>query len=523
MIDCAIKPDDIKIDDHSVWVATTDQSGNRQWSCYSTDEYAKQTLDRIQTSLDSISNVLSDTVVICGVQFGGSANSGATVKRLYAAAGKTAGVGTDTETAVNDFDSIYPWCVRRRCCGYFDSAGNFVVNAYDGEPGYTTDGSNGEVWVEHSLFYYRHTYDGGAETIVISSAAQPGFTPAPIFQRPDGTLRQKAYTAAYPMATVDGKATSRAGVFSDAYSLNSAMTAARTLGDGYTVTTTAEWYTECLYMWVEFATRNLQSVMAGATNMPEGDTSTAVKAQVAEMGVNRMIVDNASADQFVLGQTIRVTRGNTNIAANRRITVITVYDESRKQLVFDGEPVDISVGDAVRSSAWINGSCDGVLSSSGSFVSNTDGKHNCVYRGRETPYGNAFELMADLLFKREGAGTADDPYTYDIYHLPDPTKYASGAITDDYVRLNYALPTAYGCAKKLGLDSRYPHVRLPAEVGASTTTYYSDYYYYPRSEVCMARVGGMWSTGANAGPSCWACNFGTTPVDVSYHARLSHL
>lgn len=58
---------------------------------------------------------------------------------------------------------------RRRCCGYFDTEGSFVVNAYEGEPGYTTDGSNGEVWVEHSLFYYRHIYDDGAEEIVISA------------------------------------------------------------------------------------------------------------------------------------------------------------------------------------------------------------------------------------------------------------------------------------------------------------------------------------------------------------------
>lgn len=70
------------------------------------------------------------------------------------------------------------------------------------------------------------------------------------------------------MATVDGKPTSRAGVFLDAYSLNTAMTAARTLGERYTASTTAEWYTECLYMWVEFATRNVQAAMAGGLQSP---------------------------------------------------------------------------------------------------------------------------------------------------------------------------------------------------------------------------------------------------------------
>lgn len=168
----------------------------------------------------AIADISSATVTKYGVRFGGSANNGATVTRLHNAYGLVAGVGADTQTAVNDFDNIYPWSARRRCCGYFDESGNFVVNAYAGEPGYTTDGTNGEVWVEHSLFYYKHAYNGDAEEIIISAFPVGGFLPAPIFVKPDGTLLQKAYTAAYPMATVNGKATSRAGVFSDICSLN---------------------------------------------------------------------------------------------------------------------------------------------------------------------------------------------------------------------------------------------------------------------------------------------------------------
>ena len=51
-----------------------------------------------------------------GVRFGSSANSGATVQRLYDAVGLTANVGTDTQTATNDFDNIYPWSGRKRAC-----------------------------------------------------------------------------------------------------------------------------------------------------------------------------------------------------------------------------------------------------------------------------------------------------------------------------------------------------------------------------------------------------------------------
>lgn len=468
----------------------------------------------------AIADIASATVTKYGVRFGGSANNGATVTRLHNAYGLVAGVGTDTQTAVNNFDNIYPWSARRRCCGYFDEAGNFVVNAYAGEPGYTTDGSNGEVWVEHSLFYYKHTYDGDAEEIIISAFPVGGFLPAPIFVKADGTLLQKAYTAAYPMAKVDGKATSRAGVFSDIYSLNSAMTAARTLGEDYTTTTTAEWYTECLYMWVEFATRNLQSVMYGAASLPYTATDTAT---TAETGVNRIIVTNAVANKFVVGQTIGVgtSLGGTQIASNRIVTAIEAYDADNKAISFDGNPVNIAVGNIVWTAAYINGSCDSVLSSSGSPVNNMSGKYNCVYRGKETPYGNSFEWISDVLFKREGAGTAEDPYSYDIYHLPDPTKYSAGTITADYVKLNFGLSPADGYVKKLGFDSRYPYLRLPETVGASTTTYYSDYYYYPRSAACAAFVGGSWNSGAVAGPCCWNCRYTPSTAGVDLRARLS--
>jgi hypothetical protein len=465
----------------------------------------------------------SQLVTRYGVKFEGSANTGETVKRLYNAVGLVAGVGTDSETAVNDFDNVYPWSHIRRACGYWGDDGNFVVNAYKGEPGYAVDGSNGEVWVEIPLFYFKHEYDGGAEEIVISAFKLPGFMPSPI-NRDQGTEdapAAKAYYPAYPMAEVDGKPTSRSGVFNGIYSLNTAMTAARKAGTNYTVTTTAERYTVCLLMWVEFATRNTQSVMQGATNLSYSANDVAT---VAETGANRIIVSTATAAKYVAGQTIGIgtSLGSSGIANNRIVTAIEDYDDSNKAICFDGDPVNVAVGNVVFTLAWKNGSCDNVIASSGSPVSNTSGKYNCMYRGIERPYGDSFEWISDVLFKREGAGTAEDQYTYDVYFLPDPTKYANGAITDDYVKLNYGIPGADGYVKTLGLDSRYPWIRIPDAIGASITTYYSDYYYYPRSAICAALVGGNWNNGSNAGPLYWNCGNTPSTSDVSSRARLSY-
>ena len=467
-----------------------------------------------------ISNI-TNQIKRYGIRFSGSANTGATVTRTYDAVGLVAGVGTDTQTATNDFDNIYPWSARRRCCGGWNSDGVFVVNAYKGEPGYATDGSNGEVWVENSLFYYKHFYDDGVEEIDICAVQLPGYQPAPIFLNSDGTLRQKAYTAAYPMATVNGSPTSRSGVFADTYSQISGMAAAKTLGEKYCITTTAEWYTELIMMVVEFGTRNLQTVMAGATGMPYTAADTAT---VAETSTNRIIVANATANKYVLGQSIGIgaSHGSTSIANNRIVTAIETYDTDNKSITFDGAAVDIAVGNVVWTTGWKNGSCDTVLSSSGSYISNSDGRHNCMYRGREKPYGNFFETNSDILFSRTGEGTEQSPYAYDIYYLDDITKYNAGTLTNDYIKLTYNIPVTDGYVKTLGYDERYPWLRLPDSVGASTVTYYSDYYYYPRYALCAGRVGGSWFSGAFAGLLYWNCYFAPSDSFVHSRARLSY-
>ena len=272
-------------------------------------------------------------------------------------------------------------------------------------------------------------------------------------------------------------------------------------------------------MWVEFATRNLQTFMSGATNMAYSDKHTA---KVAENGTNRIIIDSEYAGKFVVGQTIGIGSllSTPDIANNRIVSAIEDYGDSGISIVFDGDPVDISVGDVVFTLAWINGSCNAVLSSSGSHVSNTGGKYNCVYRGKESPYGNAFEWIADVLIRREGSETTS--YTYVPYFLPDPTEYSGGSITDDYVKLNYTIPSDDGYAKKLGSDSRFPWVCIPSEVGASSSTYYSDRYYYPRSGICAPRAGGQLNVSTAAGPFCWSMTYAPSNYGVYFCARLSY-
>lgn len=458
-------------------------------------------------SLDNRVNILEGGVKRYGVVFNGSSTKGTRVEN---AVGMIAQVAVDDEIVINDFDKV-SFFNRPICCGYHDEEGRFHVNAYRGEPGFAWDGSNGEIFYECTPFYYKgdlHNY------ISVSASPLEGYRLAPMFK--NGV--DKVYCPVFPIAMVDDKATSRAGVFPTSGSMNTHMANARTYHEKAHTETMAVRISEYMLMLVEFATKDLQTVMQGATAMAYSDDDKAV---IGETLVNRIILPKERAERFVIGQTIGIGPNyyTDSVAADRIVTDIVPYDEENTAIYFDGDPVDITEGDIVASRYWINGAAATVVTaSSGSIVSNTDAKYPCIWRGRENPWGNAYSAICDVLVERVGE---EGNYSYIPYYLEDPTKYANGNITEDYVKLSYELAKENGYIKTLGMDKRYPHVRLPDEVGASSTTYLSDYFYIASdSTVRVAFAGGHWLHGRQCGPVCFNC---TKAPSYSHVYRLSRL
>lgn len=429
---------------------------------------------------------------------GESASAG---ERVGDAAGMVANAGVGGETVQNDFDGVYPWAGRRRCNGYRGSDGEFVVTAYEGEAGYSQTDPDKLVYVETPLFYYFDGVKDGYEQKLISMQPQPGFLPSPACIKPDGSLRTHSYSAAYLMALEDGRATSRAGVFSQPFSLDSAMAGARTLGAQYAAMRMADHYVDALLMTVEFATKNLQSVMAGATSLP---VTTNHKAVAAETGVNRIAIATQYAELYVPGCTIEITDdGSTwgnSVAANRRVTAIAQRDAQSSYLYFDGDPVDITTDCMAVARAWINGAADGVAATSGSPGANASGKYPCVYRGKENPYGNGDQVVADLMSRWEEVDGAPKQV---MYFLPDATKYVESTLTADHKKVDIAFATVGGYIKTTGHDAVYPWVWLPTQTGGSNATYYADQFGPSSAQngvKMKVTVGGVWYGAGACGP-----------------------
>lgn len=442
-----------------------------------------------------------------GVVFSGSNPQGT---RVEDAVGMIANVAVDDQIVVNDFDSI-PFFNRRICCGTHDVNGNFIVNAYRDEPGFAWDGTNGEVYYEETPFYWAGDMNN---YVSVSAVPLDGYTLSPRFR--NGT--DKEYSPVFWAATVAGKPTSRAGVFADYGSVNSHMASAKIYHARAHTETMAARMSDYILQLVEFATKDVQNIMMGAANMAYSGSYTAV---ISETGANRIIVSNASAANFVTGQTISIgaNADSDTAAKNRVITDISVYDASNKSITFDGAPVNIAIGNVVASRPWKNGATNIIKASSGSIVSNSDGRYPCIWRGKVSPWAETFSVICDMLVKREGEAA---PYSHIPYYLPDPTKYAAGALTADYIRLNYETAKENGYAKTLGIDPEYPHVRLPDAVGASSTTYLSAYFYIKNDpvEIRAVFVGGTLSFGRYCSPVAFLCDIASSH---SYWYRASRL
>lgn len=261
-------------------------------------------------------------------------------------------------------------------------------------------------------------------------------------------------------------------------------------------------------MFIEFATLNIQSIMVGYTNCRYGAESDV--AEISESAANRIIINSTSADSYRVGQTISIgtIRYGTDICYGREITAIETYGANNKAIYFDGEPVDIAVGNFLMNSGTVNGFSRKIASSSGSIENNTSGKYPCVWRGIENPFGNIWQFV-------DGINITDNQ----SWIAKNAEDYASNLFTDPYEPLSYINCDANGYAKELGFDHRNPFAEFTTSVGGGASTYYSDYYYQNTGQR-IALFGGAWNYGSTAGLSDWHLYSASSSTHVRIGGRL---
>lgn len=445
-------------------------------------------------TVSSTSDVALQNTKIYGVEFEGSASKGT---RTYNAVGMVANAGVGAEEVVNDFDDVIK---TDEVIVDIDANGNLYEKAIKGQPGYNV--SDGQVYIKFYKFYWNGSFDSPA---ISYTQTELTYIEIPTF-----------YIAKY-RAKIDenGKLLSQKGVFPSQGSLNTFFKAAQVYNkDCVTETMPAHMAMSLLFM-VEFATRDAQTIMAGFSS---GCYSESYKTLDDRANTNTIKIDPNYSKEFRVGQTIVM---NTSLSSSFKYGCMEITDIDLESGVItfeteDGNPVENIPKDmCVYNYAWRTGSTDDVVASSGSMGDNTSGKYDCKYRGVETPYGSQYSWICDVGSSRSGEGTEEAPYEYPMWYLKDPRKYQpnlsdEGKITEDYIKSSFNLGTTDGYIMKLGQDSREKRMCSPIQLGASSSTFYSDYYTYPRYDTMALHVGGRLARGRTCGFFCfgWFTRFG---------------
>lgn len=424
-------------------------------------------------------------------------NTSSAWERIEDSVGLVAKATKNGEKVQNDFDNRYPWS---EIISYNYNVEEKKINAYYGDPTFKFDGSNGEVLTRIPEFYWKREIIDGYEYIYISDYAIAGFNKSEEFSvgRYDACIDE------------DGKLHSYSGYSpSTNKNITQHRDAAKLLSDEFCMIDYRYFMLQLLYL-VEYANYNSQSQLGNGIVSMRYTASD--KAIIAGETTNTIVI--ATNDYFKVGQQIAIgtTVDGVSICKDRTITEIAEYSKDTTEgtaITFDGEPVNIAIGNIIHACAQKEGGCDSLGMKSGCLAN--DSQHAVIYRGIENIFGNVFNWIDGLNIQE-----------YQAYICRNPEEYTSDKFDGSYIKLGYM-----NCQerdmyiKKLGFDEKNPDIALPIEIGggAGSSSGMCDFYYSSEGNR-VARVGGYFSSGAFAGLWYWVCNVSSTSSILNCGARL---
>lgn len=440
-----------------------------------------------------ISNITADPddKLVMGVYWNKTSNP--VLTRTDDAIGKVAAAGVDGALVTNDFDRMP---IYREMIEETDAYGN--------------------VFIRIPKFYIKKTDGPGFKTIKISKTQYPGYyLPAVFWDFANGKELDYYWHGKYKanLSADNLRLESKPGTFplqtKNIVDFRNYAKANNNVGaalKGYQqLDIHAQDVIYCLFT-VEFATLNSQSIMQGFSS---GRWTATDLVTVATTAANTIILPNATADLYKVGQTVSLgtSQGGHQVFYGRKILSITVHDGTNKAITVDGAPFNAAVGNMLYNTGAKSGFSADVNASSGTPIAN-DGKYPCVYRGIESPWGDMWQFV-------DGLNISD----LQAWVCRNADQYASNVFASPYEKVGYVNGNTNGYLKYKDFDKLYPFAELPKEVGGDSATYYSDYYYQSTGQR-IALVGGSWNSGSYDGLSCWDLSSSSASANAYFGGRL---
>lgn len=383
--------------------------------------------------------------------------------------------GAKNLTAGADFDKFSMYGGRKRC----NVSDGGTINAYYGDEGYTEDGSNGQVMVYQPKFYYLvcpleydrqetgYGYHLRKANYYISETQRAGFKLHPAFYDKNGNEVDYILMSAYEGCIYDTSA--------NAYLKNDEQ--------------------------VMDASKDKFSSIAGA-RPASGVSQNLTRPNIEQMAKNRgegwhsFGIKTVSMEQLLM--IVEMGMMNLQTAIGQGIVNLpwtTGSDTTSSYAGATGSTASLGngTGRATKTTTYEGGKATDYT---------VDGKTSICYRGVENFWGNIWKFAYGINFYCE----VGKPF---LGYVCKDFNYAESKKTDNYENIGFALPSENGYVSAMGYSTKYDWLFLPSEVKGNSSLPVGDYYYQNNTwdGYRIARLGGYWSDGSDAGGFCWYLSY----------------
>ena len=369
--------------------------------------------------------------------------------RCFDAVGLTAAIGVGNTDGHSDFDSVYPWSEMRRCNIKINAAGAKIVT-FEGETGFSMDGSNGDVFVRVPKFYVEKYIKDGYEYRTVSEI---GTTVHPAFIE-DGKELDEIFIAAFEGVVESNKLRSKAGVIpANNETPQAFLDAAQENGGNYSLydmrCVDALW----TLMAVEYGCRNSNQIIGWGysdyeqpfDNTYNGISLAATNTNSVQIGVAH---DNSKRIEmltnFRAGNNLTICEGTQeNVIAQRKITdVVCAAVGDHCVITFDGSPIDVNTSMFVGNAACDTNYCETIgdayklnwhtgytnKAPLGGIGKLTETTNPCRYRWIENPVGNLWHNLPDITFNDGQMYVCDNMKDYEFHKTASPYRPVGGIL-----------------------------------------------------------------------------------------------
>lgn len=410
-----------------------------------------------------------------------------TWERTDASVGMEANPTIGTKVGKDDFSYVMPWAgIVSKCCDL--DTGETV--AYIGELGY--DPTKYMVLTEYPGFYFKRWRDDTYEYVQISAGAFDGA----VYIEPWEWGR-------YPSSLMGNKYVSMSGKHPDSRITRATVRSrSKATGEGYYSMDSTSYWAYCMLVLVKYASLNTEEkVCKGYYFLRYTDQD---KALVAEQSTNRIVIALATAaNEYLAGNAVEIgtSLGGAQVAKQRLITKVEDYSDGSvtgKAIYFDGDPVNIAVGNIISHCANISGTTDSLGMRDGCLVN--DGKHAMLLLGHEH---NGQYAFVDNVNRYQG--------TLYVCYDNTATKDNVGDTDANYKALSITFPTSSGWQLLEGFDPEHPLEMWCEKLGGSSVGKGNGAYLWSNNNAAwyVLCVFGHAYNGASAGLPCVPAVYGS--------------